>query len=87
MCDRTHGGTNIDEMIKALIDGKASPLEISRGKNTLFLVLDNARPVPITRVLLDGVIWKHINNKDNVYVVALSLLPYDVCVPRVFPGR
>jgi len=68
MCDSSKGSTMIEETVKALVDGKANPLEKSRGKNALFLALDNANPVPITRVLLDSVMWKHMTSEENVYI-------------------
>jgi hypothetical protein len=68
MCDCTKGSTRIEEAIQALVDGKANPLEQSRRKNALFLALDNANPVPITRVLLDRLMWKHMASEENVYI-------------------
>lgn len=70
MCDSTKGSANIEATIEALVNGKANPLEQSRGKNALFLALDNANPVPVTRALLDVVMWKHINSKENMYIEA-----------------
>ena len=70
MCDCTKGSTKLEETIKVLINGKANPLEKSRGKNALFLALDNANPVPITRALLNCVMLQHINSKENVYLEA-----------------
>ena len=70
MCDCTKGSTKLEETIKALVNGKANPLEKSRGKNALFLALDNANPVPITRALLNCVMLQHINSKENVYLEA-----------------
>ncbi|KAF4619086.1 hypothetical protein G7Y89_g14761 [Cudoniella acicularis] len=68
MCDGAKGSTRIEETIQALVDGKASPLEQSRRKNALFLALDNANPLPATRALLDGLMWKHMTSEENVYV-------------------
>lgn len=68
MCDCSKGSTKIEEAIQALVGGKANPLEKSRNKNALFLALDNANPVPITRALLDCVMWKHMTSEENVYI-------------------
>jgi hypothetical protein len=68
MGDGSKGSTRIEETIQALVDGKASPLEQSRRKNALFLALDNANPIPVTRALLDGLMWKHMASEENVYV-------------------
>jgi hypothetical protein len=68
MCDCTKSGAEIEETIQALVKGKANPLEKSRGKNALFLALDNAHPVPITRALLDCVMWKHMVSDENIYI-------------------
>jgi hypothetical protein len=68
MCDCTKDSTKIEETIQALVVGKANPLEKSQGKNALFLALDNAYPVPVTRALLDCVMWKHMRSEENVYI-------------------
>jgi hypothetical protein len=68
ICDGSKGSTKIEETIRALVDGKANPLERSRNKNALFLALDNANPVPVTRALLDCIMWKHMTSEENVYI-------------------
>ncbi|RDL34689.1 Uncharacterized protein BP5553_07817 [Venustampulla echinocandica] len=68
MCDCSKAGAETEETVQALVKGKANPLEKSRGRNALFLALDNANPVPITRAILDGVMWKHMNSDENVYI-------------------
>jgi hypothetical protein len=68
MCDGSKGSTKIEETIRALVDGKAKPLEKSRNKNALFLALDNANPVPVTKALLDCAMWKHMTSEENVYI-------------------
>ncbi|KAF3913605.1 hypothetical protein ABW20_dc0102322 [Dactylellina cionopaga] len=68
MCDASNDVTAVETTIKALIKGKPKVLEKSREKNALFLALDNAHPVPITKALLDSVMWEHINDKENVYI-------------------
>lgn len=67
MCDGTRDPTELEATIRCLVKGKANVLEKSREKNSLFLALDNAHPVPVTKALLDISMWKHINDKDNVY--------------------
>jgi len=67
MGDATREATELEATVEGLLKGKGNVLAKSRGKNALFLALDNAHPVPITRALLDIVMWKHINDKDNTY--------------------
>ncbi len=67
-CDGSTDRFNIEATIKALVDAQASPLEKCRGKNALFLALDNPNPVPVTRALLDQVMWRYINDEHNVYI-------------------
>ncbi len=67
-CDGTDDLLRVKETIQHLINGKASPLLKSREKNALFLALDNLSPVPITRALLDRLMWQHINSQENVYI-------------------
>ncbi|RYO80341.1 hypothetical protein DL764_009908 [Monosporascus ibericus] len=68
MGDATRDATDLEATVSGLVKGKAKVLGRSRGKNALFLALDNAHPVPITRALLDIVMWKHVNDKDNIYM-------------------
>ncbi|KAK6337894.1 hypothetical protein TWF696_001372 [Orbilia brochopaga] len=70
MCDASNDITLVEETIKALTKGKPNVLEKSREKNALFLALDNAHPVPITKALLDSIMWEYINDKANTYVEA-----------------
>lgn len=67
-CYGTSDRTRIEETIQHHVDGKASPLLKSREKNALFLALDNLNPIPITRALLDRLMWRHINSEENVYI-------------------
>ncbi|EWC44428.1 hypothetical protein DRE_06796 [Drechslerella stenobrocha 248] len=68
MCDASKDITAVEATINALIKGKPKVLEKSRERTALFLALDNAHPVPITKALLDSVMWEHINDRANVYV-------------------
>ncbi|KAJ6258604.1 hypothetical protein Dda_6651 [Drechslerella dactyloides] len=69
-CDASNDVTAVEDTIKAIVKGKPNVLEQSRGKNALFLALDNAHPVPISKALLDSVMWEHINDKEDVYIEA-----------------
>ncbi|KAK6522466.1 hypothetical protein TWF281_003027 [Arthrobotrys megalospora] len=68
MCDASNNLAAVETTILALIKGKPKILEKVREKNALFLALDNAHPVPITKALLDSLMWEYINQVDNVYV-------------------
>ncbi|KAK4158892.1 hypothetical protein QBC43DRAFT_223261 [Cladorrhinum sp. PSN259] len=69
MCDASsHAATAVEETLRAILKGKPRLLETSRGKNALFLALDNSHPIPITKALLDCAMWEHVNKPDNVFV-------------------
>ena len=69
MCDASNDTLAVEETLKALLKGTPKLLDKSWGKNALFLALDNPRPVPITRALLDLAMWKQINLPENIYTV------------------
>lgn len=66
-CQSSRSAVELEATITALLDGKAKVLNCWRGKNVLFLALDNASPYSITQALLDRVMWRHINDASNVF--------------------
>lgn len=66
-CQSTRSPIELESTITALVDGKADVLDSWRGKNAMFLALDNANPYPITQALLDRVMWQYINDPSNVF--------------------
>lgn len=46
---------------------KADVLVSWDGRNSLFLALENPQPYPVTKALLDLVMWRHINDENNVF--------------------
>lgn len=65
-CDGTRPATDMEKTIMALDKGKADNLARWRGKNALFLALENANPCAITQTLLDLIMWQVIAHKDNL---------------------
>ncbi|KAH8589027.1 hypothetical protein B0O99DRAFT_524007 [Bisporella sp. PMI_857] len=65
-CDGSKGADDMEATIAALERGKANILEKWCDKNSLFLALDNAKPYTVTKALLHMVMWRVINDDDNV---------------------
>ncbi|XDG03871.1 hypothetical protein ABKA04_003486 [Annulohypoxylon sp. FPYF3050] len=65
-CDGTRSASEIESTLLALMAGKLDPFGRWRGKNPLFLALENSYAV--TLALLDIVMWPIINHEDNVFV-------------------
>ncbi|KAK4174355.1 hypothetical protein QBC36DRAFT_357751 [Triangularia setosa] len=56
-----------DESLDILASVDASPLLKVRGKTVIFLALDNQNNEPVTRVLLDRLLYKTLNSHENTY--------------------
>ncbi|OTA85833.1 hypothetical protein M434DRAFT_82425 [Hypoxylon sp. CO27-5] len=67
--EETQSVTRVELTISTLEKGKADPLRKWRGKNSLFLALDNAQPYIVTQALLDTVMWPLVNREDNLFEV------------------
>jgi ankyrin repeat protein len=68
-CDAsTWNKVETEDTLAALERGKVQVLDKWQGKNALFLALENRHnPYAITRALLDNIMWRSINDDDNVY--------------------
>lgn len=71
LCLKANSSGNPDalhETIQALHNYKCDGLQEFRGKNALFLALENAEDAyTVTGALLDIAMWKHINDEKNVF--------------------
>ncbi|KAH0595026.1 hypothetical protein MHUMG1_07325 [Metarhizium humberi] len=67
-CDATRGAMELEETILALDKGKADVLSRYDGRNALFLALENLGPCQVTSAVLNTVMWREINNEQNVFV-------------------
>ena len=57
-------GEDASDILK---DAGANPLVQVHGKPIVFLALDNQDPVPITRLLLDKILWRSLNDDGCIY--------------------
>jgi hypothetical protein len=67
-CASSPSDERIDDTIDALSTGKVDPLKKCRGKNPLYLALENPSPFAIVKKLLERIYWKYINDPNNLYV-------------------
>ncbi|KAH6648966.1 hypothetical protein BKA67DRAFT_648915 [Truncatella angustata] len=67
MCDGNRSLADIEQTISALEVGKTDPLAKWQGKNPLFLALDHPQPYNVTHALLDTVMWRVINDNNNLF--------------------
>jgi hypothetical protein len=71
LCLKANSSRNLDGMhdtIKVLCDNKCDLFKEYRGKNALFLALENAEDaLSVTQTLLDVAMWEHINHENNVF--------------------
>jgi hypothetical protein len=59
--------SDAEEAIDVLKAAGADPTIQIHGKSVIYLALENARPIPITQVLLDRLLYKTINDNGNIY--------------------
>ncbi|KAF7541975.1 hypothetical protein G7Z17_g11844 [Cylindrodendrum hubeiense] len=69
-CDGTQDPIELEETILALEKGNGNALTKHRqsGKNALFLAFGNSQPYPVTNALLNTIMWRNINDEENVFV-------------------
>lgn len=67
-CASSPSDERIDDTIDALSTGKVDPLKKCRGKNALYLALENPSPFAIVQKLLERIYWKYVNDPNNLYV-------------------
>ncbi|KAK8119802.1 ankyrin [Apiospora kogelbergensis] len=68
-CDCQGKVTEAEATIHAIQEGQVNLFDQWRGKNALFLALENRQPVPVTRALLDTIFWREIDNGRNAITV------------------
>lgn len=77
LCLKANSSRNLEglhDTIKVLCDNKCDVLKEYRGKNSLFLALENAEDaLSVTQTLLDVAMWEHINNEKNVFRTEANL--------------
>lgn len=66
-CDGARDPLALEETLEALRDGKADPMKKWLGKTPTFLALDNPDPVPVLDKLVEKIMWKYINDENNIY--------------------
>ena len=67
-CASSPSDERIDDTIDALDAGKVDPLKKCRGKNPLYLALENPEPFSIVRKLLERIYWKYVSDPNNLYI-------------------
>lgn len=67
-CDGAADDDRLHDTIQALDRGKASALEVYRGKNALFLALENPSAYAVTLALIERCLWRVLNHEKNVFV-------------------
>ncbi|KAK3374277.1 hypothetical protein B0T24DRAFT_704563 [Lasiosphaeria ovina] len=59
--------TVAEEALDILCAADASPLLTVHGKTVIFLALDNQNNEPMTRMLLDRVLYRTLNSQENIF--------------------
>jgi hypothetical protein len=67
-CNVDQHTVKLENTIVALEKGKADVLMPFQGRNALFLALENPQPYPITKTLLEVLMWRYINHEQNIFV-------------------
>jgi hypothetical protein len=65
-CDGSHI-TELEKTLDVLMDAHADPLTRCQGKTILYLALENKLPVPVTSAIIDRIMYKHMDDKANIY--------------------
>lgn len=68
-CDCRGKLVEVLDTIHAIKDSKVDIFDHWRDQNALFLALENAHPVPVTKALLDTIFSSVINDERNVIVI------------------
>ncbi|KAH7318059.1 hypothetical protein B0I35DRAFT_478596 [Stachybotrys elegans] len=71
-CDDSEDMVRLEQTIEALMKYKADPLSRNAmsGKNSLFLAMENPKPLRVTRALLSKAMWSLVNDANNLYIVS-----------------
>ncbi|KAF2799768.1 hypothetical protein K505DRAFT_370800 [Melanomma pulvis-pyrius CBS 109.77] len=67
-CASSPSDDRINDTIDALSMGNVDPLKKCRGKNPLYLSLENPEPLAIVQKLLERIYWKYVNDPNNLYI-------------------
>lgn len=67
-CKGSASDFRIDETINELVAGKVDPFKKCRGKNPLYLALENQSTLVLFRKLLDCIYWGSVNDPKNLYI-------------------
>lgn len=66
-CRGSQDQVALDETLNELKNAKAEPLRKSRGRTALFMAMENAHPGPVVTALIAALLWKDLNDQQNVY--------------------
>lgn len=89
-CDGKGDIVKMEATIVALVQGKANPMKRWRHQNALFLALNNAHPIAITKAIIDRAMWEHIDDESNVIEVSdtdIKNAPHYFLSPTVYLYR
>jgi hypothetical protein len=68
LADGSRNQTRLEETLMGIADGKAKVLTPNGDRNCLFLAFDNPRPIPVTSIVLDRIMWRDLNDEKNVFI-------------------
>lgn len=66
-CKGSQDPVALQKTLTELANAKAEPLRKSRGRTALFMALENAHPGPVVTALIEALLWKDLNDQQNVY--------------------
>lgn len=66
-CDEGESQDRIESCIDLLNNANMDPLRKYRGKTMLYMAMDNPKPVVLTSVLIERIMYKYITHKANVW--------------------
>ncbi|KUJ18861.1 ankyrin [Mollisia scopiformis] len=66
-CRGSKDSVALQRTLTELANANAQPLRKSRGRTAIFMAMENAHPGPVVTALIEGLLWKDLNDPQNIY--------------------